>query len=642
MADTTILRFVTSNRPLLLSMLGLLLGQILFLFGFGALYVIALVVVLAIGLPYPKVFSSLPARLAAGFLLALSIVQVAAVVQFFALPDTKFGTLSLLVTGATLGLLATLRNIPRQPLQIWNKTDTAGLVTALFFIVPLGLLCFGPNDLTRIAALASVQGSDGGSHYTILAQSSNTQHIDYRTAEYYPRGFHVSSAFLMHGLDINQHDQTWTVNARIYAGMYVAWGALVAYLALLMAAQLRASLPGRKQPSLLLLALGIGPVLSGIYLFALAQEGFLSFFYIIALLICGMMFLYDLKPNSAQSRWFITAYLALAFGAAMSWGPLLAPALLIIPILYLWSETKGLRKLLRMVTSKQWAWVIAAFVAQLLPLYLHLRYATLSAEQGLNATGGLKEFNYGIVAAGLALTVWLLCSRSIPTGWQKLAGNALLPLFVLVGGFVAFQLVTVGEVRYYGIKISYLLEVILLVVAVIALATVIHQRVAALYRWIVLPLAVGLGVILLAGITTNPLGRARIIVGNLFRIERANPDISHYAELGSSNQLYSNSVSLHFNPDSDTLMGNARLTNWSHLMQYTTDGTPQTGLCNGNIFTLQTYRAPSKEQTSDLIAAVKDCADNAQKRNRPYIVITDASSVPRLRDIFGNSVTYIY
>lgn len=642
MADN-ILRFVTSSRPLLLGIIALLFGQLLFLFGFGALYVVALIFVLALGLPYPKIFGSFIARLAVGFLLALSLVQVAATIQFFVLPDTKFGALSIITTVITLTLVLGLRNVPRQSARAWDAKDTAGLVAALFFVLPLGILCFGQNDLTRIAAFASVQGTDGGSHYTILSQSSNTQHLDYRTAEYYPRGFHIASAFMMHGLHINQHDQDWAANARTYAGMYMTWGAIAAYIALYLAAQLRDSLPAGKRPSHLLLALGVGPVLSGVYLFTLTQEGFLSFFYIIAVMICSLLFLYDLKPSLPLAKWRIIAYLLLAFGIAMSWGPLLTPVLLAIPLAYLWLELGSLKALLQLATNRSWLGVTLAFAAQLLPLYLHLQYATLSAEQGVNATGGLKEFHYGVIAAGLALLVYLMCGRKVPANWQKLAGNALLPLFILVGGFVAFQLVTVGEVRYYGIKVSYLLEVILLVVAVIVLASALYQRgVLALHRWIILPLVIGLGVTLLASLTARPLDRARIIVGNLFRIERANPDVRHYATLGATGQLYANTVSLHYNPGSETLMGNARLTNWGHLMQYTTDSTPETGLCNGRIFTLQTYRAPSAEQTEELIAAVKDCVAAAHKRGRPYIIVTDTTSAPNLRNVFGDDVTYIY
>ncbi|HKX24238.1 MAG TPA: hypothetical protein VJM46_03290, partial [Candidatus Saccharimonadales bacterium] len=338
MADTTLLRFVTSSRPLLLGVIALLLGQILFLFDFGVLYVAALVFTVAVGLPYPKIFGSFIARLVVGFLLTLSIVQVASAIQFFVAPDSKFGVLSVITTVLTLALVIALRNVPRTSPRLWDGKDVAGLIAALFFVLPLGILSFGQGDLTRITTLASIQGSDGGSHYTILSQSSNTQHLDYRTAEYYPRGFHISSAFLMHGLHINQHDQDWAANVRTYMGMYLAWGAIVTYIALYLASQLRESLPSGKRPSNLLLGLGVGPALAGLYLFTLTQEGFLSFFYIIAVLICSLMFLHDLKLKSSETKWHIIAYLLLAFGIAMSWGPLLTPVLLAIPLLYLWLE----------------------------------------------------------------------------------------------------------------------------------------------------------------------------------------------------------------------------------------------------------------------------------------------------------------
>jgi hypothetical protein len=164
----------------------------------------------------------------------------------------------------------------------------------------------------------------------------------------------------------------------------------------------------------------------------------------------------------------------------------------------------------------------------------------------------------------------------------------------------------------------------------------------ALHRWIALPLAAGLGVALLVGLTARPFDRVRVIVGNLIHMERVSPDIRQYTTLGSSGQLYSNTVNLHYDSNLNALTGNALLTNWSHLMQYTTDSTPETGLCNGRIFVQQTYRAANDERNQQLTAAVKDCIAAASARGREFIIVTDSGSTTHLRDLFGDQVRYIY
>jgi hypothetical protein len=634
MGTSTFLKSVAASKLLAFWIAALLIGQVLFWVGFGALYIVALVAVLAVGLPYPKAFGSVLSRVVVGFLLALSIIQVAAVVQFFALPGTRFGVVSLLVTIIVCLLIWALRGVPRSPARRWTRADTAGIVTALFFVLPLGGLCFWQNDLARLATFASVQGSDGGSHYVMLTEMGTTQHLNYQSAAYYPKGFHIASAFMMSGLRVTQSDQDWAANARVYVGMYVAWGAVVAYLVTSLACQLSSFLPRHRRPSEVLLGVSVGPVLAGVYLCVFAQEGFLSFFYILAAILAGVLYILDGKFDSPLGRWSLVAYLLLVFGVAMSWGPLLTPALLVIPLLYLWPGS--LKALAKMVVAREWRWVVLAFALQVVPLYLHFRYAHLSSDQGLNATGGLKDFDYGVVVAGLALTYYLLVRRHVPDEWRRFVGNVVLPLFALLGLFVAFQLVTVGELRYYSIKISYVLEIILLAVAVAILASRLQRRhVAAIHRWIAVPLVIGLGTVLLASMTTNPLGHARILFGNLTH-PQSNPDAARYALLGTSGQLSSNTASLHYM--GDKLVGNAVLANWAHLMQYTSDNTVASGGCNGRIFQLQTHQAPADQ----VVSAVKDCIAAAKDRGKPYLVITDPSSAARLKELLGEGVKFIY
>ena len=577
------------------------------------------------------------------FLLVMSILQVAASLQFFAAPTSTFAALSVIVTAMSIGAVWALRKMPREPLVIFTKQDAAGIVTALFFALPFTVLCFWQNDPAHITTFASVEGADGSNHYTAIAEMSKTEHLNYRTADYYPKGFHIASALLLDGFHANQPDQNWVTNARVYVGMFIAWGALLAYLVLYLAVQLTQHLKTPKHPSPLLLALCIGPPLALMYLFTFSQEGFISHYYICAALICGVMYLYEAKPETTIEQWPVVAYLLLVFGIAMSWGPLLTPVLLAIPVLYLWPHFRSLKTLPRRLVSKQWLWITLAFVLQLVPLYLHLKYAHLTSEQGFNATGALKTFHYGPFLAGLALTVYLLCGR-VTEEWRKLAGNVLLPLFILVGAFMCIQYLTVGELRYYAIKSSLLLEIILLATAAATAGVMVYQsKMTTIHRWLLLPTIIGLGTVVLAGMTADPFDKAHATLGTLaHNIRQVDPTVRHYTDLGLSGDLSTNVTNLRYDGAGDKLKGNAALTNWTNLMQYTTDGTPASGLCSGKIFALQAYGTGSPDEQNQLITAVKDCIVAAADRHRPYFIVTDEASVPRLRDLFGESATYIY
>ncbi len=637
--------FISLDGPTKLSLGALLVGQALFLVGFRPLYVVALSGLLAVGLPYPRVMQSILARVVAGVLLGMSVLQVAGALQFFVLPGGDFGALSVITTVIVLGLVYALRSIPRQSIVMFDRKDLGGIVTALFFALPFAVLCFWGNDLAHITTFASVQGSDGANHYTAIAEMSKDQHLNYRTVAYYPKGFHLASAFVLHGLSLNQPDQDWAGNARVYAGLYVVWGVVLAYVVFYAAAQMAETFSRSKRPPLLLLALALGPPLALMYLCIFGLEGFLNFYYICAAVLCGAMFLYDAALERRDGQWPVVASLLLFFGIAMSWGPLLTPALLLMPALYLWPLLPGRPKALaRLLVSREWRWITLVFVLQLVPLYLHVRYAHLSSQQGLNATGGIRAFHYGPFLAGLAIMGYLLVGRSVDAAWRKLAGNVLLPLSILVGVFACIQYISVGELRYYAIKTSYLFEIIALVaIAVVVAEALQRSRATALQRWLALPTIVGLGMVMLAGVSANPFQQARSMFGPLVHsVRRIDPDVLRYTQLGSAGVLATNVVDIHENP-AHTLSGNAPLTNWANLMQYATDSRPADGLCSGRIFSLETSPLSSgNDQNQQLTVAVKDCIAAANARQRPFYIVTDAGSAPQLRDIFGSQATYVY
>ena len=614
-------------------LLALAVGQILFLMGWGILYMAALLFVLAVGLPYPRMLQSLVSRLAAAFVLLISVVQVAAVAQFFVLPASGFNILSLLVTAMVCVLVWFLRQKVQEPTALLDRHDLGGLAVALCFALPLTALCFWQNDPARLTSFASVQGVDGSNHYTMVAEMARVQHLNYGDAAYYPKGFHIASAFVLHGLHANQQDQGWLENARLYIAMFIAWGALLAYMVWYAALQLRDALSKRAQPNLAVLALCLGPALTLLYLLTLTQEGFLSYFYVIAAVVVGAFYLQD---ERLDRQWRLAAYLMLAFGVAATWGPLLAPALLLAPVLYAWPRVRSLRQLL----DKEWRWAVVLLVLQLVPIYLHLRYAHLSTEQGINATGGLKAFDYGIFSADVLVVAYVLLARGIADQWRRFTANFLMPFVGLVGALMCYQYFTVGELRYYTIKTAMLLGVLVLALGVVVVSSAFaRSTLTKLQGLIILPILFGLGVVTLSGVTANPFDRARILFGTLGHMGQRPSTLRTYANIGVAGRVRSNTVELRYNANG-VLIGNGVVTNWANLMQFTSDNTVASSECSSRLFDLLV--SPANAETSDkLLAKAKQCAKAAADRHEPFIVVTDAASAPRLREQL-DGVQYAY
>lgn len=624
------------DRRVRWGLLALAVGQILFLMGWGVLYVGALLYLITVGLPYPAVLRSAVSRLMVGFVLLLSLVQLASILQFFLFPSSGFGALSLLVTAAVSGLVWVLHHRTNWPVVVFDRRDAAGIGVALFFALPLVVLCFWRNDPARLTAFASVQGVDGANHYSMIAEMARVQHINYRDATYYPKGFHVASAFLLGGLHANQQDLTWLANARLYVAMFIGWGSAVAYLSLYLAVQLCEALATRVRPNLLLLAFCVGPALALLYMLVFTQEGFLSYFYVVAAILCGALFLQSLRFEHREHQWPLVAYLLLSFGVAASWGPLLTPALLVAPLLYVWPHLRSWRRLL----DSDWRWVVGMLALQIIPLYLQLRYAHLSTEQGINATGGLKVFDYGVFLADIVVIGYVLASRNAAEEWRRFAGNLLMPFVVLAGVLMCYQYFTVGELRYYVIKTALLLGVLTLILGVVVLGWIFSKsKLTKAQRWLVLPVLVGLGIVALSGMTANPFDRARILFGTLVHMDQRLSTIRTFTDLGLKGQLRTNTVELRYDAD-NMLVGNPVVNNWANLMQFTPHGAPA-AQCASRIFDIQIGQS-NLARFPQLIAAVEACVKVAGERREPFVVATDAASAPRLRQVLGDTVIYAY
>jgi hypothetical protein len=164
-----------------------------------------------------------------------------------------------------------------------------------------------------------------------------------------------------------------------------------------------------------------------------------------------------------------------------------------------------------------------------------------------------------------------------------------------------------------------------------------RAKLPALQRWTAYALVMIVGMVVVGGLTMNPLDRTRILVGTLAHMPHHTTPVRAYTALGMAGQLHNNTIELRFTPRGG-LTGNAVLTNWANLMQYTLDDTADISGCSNRLFALQTSARPADE----MFAAVKECAAIAANHHRVFIVVTDAASVSKLHEQLGDAVAYRY
>jgi hypothetical protein len=171
-------------------------------------------------------------------------------------------------------------------------------------------------------------------------------------------------------------------------------------------------------------------------------------------------------------------------------------------------------------------------------------------------------------------------------------------------------------------------------------AALAKTKLSPLHRWLAVPTLVGLGVVLLCGLTTNPFDHARILAGTL--THRHQPRyVVRYTELGIAGRLNGGITELRYNPGANTLIGDAVLGHWADTMQFTPSGKIALGACTQRLFDLE-VGAPSTNRNDEIVHTVNDCAVQADKQKSTFSIITDAASLPYLRAYFGDRVTYIY
>lgn len=613
-------------------------------------------------LPMPRIFRSWTSRLFVSFLFLMVLLQVVATVQFFIFPHSNFIMLAALLVVAMAVLLWL---VPRQKLEkrsYFDVSDASALLITVFFLLPFTPLLLGGNGIFHIAQIGSIQAIDATNHYAGIAEITNAQHLTYAPNYYYPKGFHIATGFIQNTLFSNQYSLGWRGNVLLYFTQYVffagtmAYGAYYLCISLFAFSKQRVLTNGRR----LLVAFCLGPVLTLLYLLPLVNEGFLNYYYVILTILVALVFLVELVSEQKgkeddwvdairddTKRWQIVAYMLLIFGASASW-PLLIPPLVITGVLFVLPPSLRLGTFFRELLSWKGLPLIVVFLLQLVPIYFQVKYSGISGKQGINATGGLQSFHPYVLLAGavvLGVTVW---SKQVPDAYKKLLVNIYVPLLAFVGLLIMYQYFSLGEIRYYVIKSSILLEVLFLVLSITVLVYAYARSAMAhtLYAFL-LPAVPFVITILLITTLPNPLNDDR----ELFRDASGIPkpmlfehDVSIYTKLGKAGQIrHFNSTLLHYDGVKQKIFGHQQAQYWANMMQYDSSQADFLALnCAGFVYSNLAFGSFTDGEQQALISKVRECAMDAKNQGLPYYIVTDSGSVSKLTDLFGDVAKIVY
>ncbi len=640
-----------------------LLALLLYIIGVRLLFIPVLVGISAWRLPMPRIFSSWVGRIIIAFLLILGLLQIVASLQLLVFPHSGFKTFA--VIAWLLGLLLWL-GVPKQTARKWtilSSSDLCAAIVVVCFLLPFSPVFIGHSSIRRIAEIGSVQAIDATNHYAAIAELTQAQHLNYAPGYYYPKGFHIADGFVQNTFFSSQYQLGWQGNAVLFFSDYMVYGSLLGYLIYFLCLSWLKALSERLVPdgwawSKVLLAACLAPPLVLVYLLPFIPEGFLSYYYVCITLIAGLLYLGELQSSVRTSndsldlktdllnRWYLIAYLVLLFGAGATW-PLLIPPFAIIGLLFLipgrlrWS----------LITRRLWTVrsipVLVVFALQLLPIYFQMKYSPTGTSQSLNLTGGLTEFHPYVLLAGLVLVVGVMVSGKIDEGFRRVIGNICMPLFGFEALLLIFQYFTTGEIRYYAIKVSLLIELIVLSLglALLIRAFVVSKLYEARIVWLlpVVPLFI---MVLLISSLDNPLKDDR----DLFR-HYSNDTIPQYLDqdvetnvrLGEAGKIrHFNLTELHYNQAQGKFFADMQVPYWADMMQYTgAHADLQAAACMGHIYSNLAFGSYDAAAQALLRTQVESCAAGAHARGETFYVVTDRASQPYVRAWLGNTVTIV-
>lgn len=627
----------------------LMAGLAFYAIGIKVIFVGVVLWLLISRLRFPEIVESVFARTVFAVLIFFSIGQAAALIQFFIAPNSQFMIFAALISGLILLLLAAASAKSPYELKlpaVFARNDLLALLCAAFFAVPIFALA-ALGDTQNLASMGGLQGIDGVNHFAVIAETASQQHLDYAVGHYYPKSFHLVFAFVQDAFGLQQASLRWDETARLFFAQYAFLGALLLLVMYYFAAALVRNILGTKEEktlSMLSIAITLGAVSSLFYLSAFVHHGFLSYFYIVAAIIAGLI--YSISPlQSRVKKWPLDergeslAFLALiTAGASLAW-PLWTPALVLIIGLLLLKDRAWSTLALRLNPG---AFLLGfALLLHAISVVVQLMYSTGDSTQGINLTGGLRTYNYGMLAFGVMLMAVLMLGRSLQEETKILIAKWLVPMLLLIVPLSILQYILFDEVRYYAIKLSMVLELVFIVIATVSLVLAYAKgRLNYWLAFLMVPLVVGIGTMSLFRLSGNPFQEAKEVARGFAtaRVPKEfKSDVKELSAIGTGNRIsQANTITMHISEEGK-LYTHMQLFYWADMMEHAGTVHDRNNIaCSGAIYGNLFKQDFSESSQQALINQIRICAALAKKNGVLYYIITDDASYDRIKQLFGD------
>lgn len=605
--------------------------------------------------PVSSSFKSLASRSVFAIFMLMSLLQVAGLVQYIVLPNSSFLVLAIITTMLVIIVSALLRKIaPKRDdtpmnLHVWDRLDSFVVVAVFCSILPFTPIIVGNDSYLRIAEIGGLQAIDGINHYLNISDLTNKQHLDYKPNYYYPKGFHLSYAFIQDSIVGQPASLGWSKNVILFFVQYlIMMAALVSavyYLALTILWRLSSSIPITSlQYTILTVMLGV--FMAIFYSAPLMINGFLNYYYVIAAIALGAVMIIGMsKNNDLQNKWYsIVLFTFITFGAGMSW-PLVIPLLIGLVCVALIPQNLGnFSYKLPEKTAIIFGCLFIFVMLDGVLIYYQIAYADPDPTKGINATGSLNSFHLLAHIASVLGILALVYAKRLNTAIK----DSLLSVYVPVAGFVMaiglYQYFTTGEVRYYVIKLAILGEIIFIALLV---ATIAHGMRQSTHKMaLVVVLMSIIAVSLLYSYPNGPFYDLR----NLFRdaAHQVKPDfydhdVSLATKLGREQKItHNNIVVLHYDIVKNKIYGHEQIAYWVGGMQY--DGTrEQFAVLNtaGQLYSNLSWGKFTDAEQQAAYGIINNLADSAHAHHVPLYVITDQSSAEYLKKTLTNKNIHV-
>lgn len=279
---------------------------------------------------------------------------------------------------------------------------------------------------------------------------------------------------------------------------------------------------------------------------------------------------------------------------------------------------------------------------QLIPLYFQVAHPGSS---NINDLGALRTLHPMFLLAGVVL-LWGVGLQNFSRPFKRHIYGAFIGLYLLSGLLILLQLLLLGEVRYFAIKVALLLETLLLVLGVALLFSGILSRGKGSWNYLwCAPLVPIVVLALLLSTVSDPFKETR----GLFRDElnQAKPmfydqNVRHFTHLGVVGQInHYNATVLHYDAKKPGVVGHSLLAAWAQNVKYSRGPDDDARACHRLVYRITTQESADPKLQQALVAQVQQCIDIANKNGYRYYIITDNGSIPYLQNLFEGDVAFM-